>query len=121
MRSATLLGKEQLPPGSIPGAPNITTPSCDDGTRSGRAGCGTFLEESMISTTPQVVVGPFTDKGAGAVLRAASAKFGPVNAELAGSGSNRTWLLLQWPKGAPDNETRWKVLGYCHGVADSQE
>lgn len=71
----------------------------------------------MVETTPHLIVGPFDEVGAGIALRAATAQFGPVEAELTHSGDHRNWILLRWPKGAPDHDTQMKVLGFCHGAA----
>ncbi len=75
----------------------------------------------MISNTPHVVVGPFSDRAAGIALKAVSAKFGPVEVELTHAGQDRTWLLILWPKAAPDKDTQLKVLGFCHGAAWASE
>jgi len=71
----------------------------------------------MISSTPHMIVGPLTEVGAGAALKAAAEKFGPLEAEVTRNGQERVWLLLYWPKAVPDSDTQLKVLGFCHGVA----
>jgi len=71
----------------------------------------------MVNSTPHLVVGPFSEEAAGVALKAACAVFGPVEAEITRNDPGRAWLLLRWPKTAPDKETQLKVLGFCHGAA----
>jgi hypothetical protein len=71
----------------------------------------------MVKTTPHIIAGPFTELEAGTAVRAASETFGPLEAEIARNGTDRVWVLLRWPKSAPDEEARWKILGFLKGAA----